>query len=438
MSDVTLFKPNQLIGAIDKFDVPRTAKHLLNYFLQHAQHEINKGYEGNEFTVNILAVNDMAEVRFKNYALLTNALKKLMQPIVMTDKPPVFVAFVPVTYIEVDMENCLYRYRLDDIVIKLLKGNNYFTQLNLSEFNLLQSKHSISIYEWLKRHENIDTQPKMPPLPVKRFREITHTEEGPAGENRTYNNFAQIQKKILDVAVGEINEYTPYQVSYKTITEKTRHRPKVSEIQFYFAPKNAAEKAGKADSEVFRLPVFKRLQKVCDGDYMTPQFFILATYRCPVRTLEQYAKDLEDTGMRPKKSKFFEWLDDRCKRNPQYVSHPHFFSKDFFESVFCTVKQEYNSMGLPEPPVRTVNKEFVKQAMDMYGKYPYEKYRLYLASLWRDFEKQFGVNRDNVFDSSSDPDSLTIVNDPDLLEWAKNREKKFFIPAGARLVRSDD
>ncbi|MBQ5496953.1 MAG: hypothetical protein IIT71_00070, partial [Acetobacter sp.] len=62
MKEIELYKPNELIGAIDQIEVSRTAKHLLNYLLQYAQLELNKALKnkevhGNKFEVSVSQIN---------------------------------------------------------------------------------------------------------------------------------------------------------------------------------------------------------------------------------------------------------------------------------------------------------------------------------------------------------------------------------------------
>ena len=48
--------------------------------------------------------------------------------------------------------------------------------------------------------------------------------------------------------------------------------------------------------------------------------------------------------------------------------------------------------------IKTVHEEYVSEAMQLYGKLPYNEYKHYLSDIWKRFEQQFNVNRDNVFE----------------------------------------
>ena len=236
MSDVELYKPNELIGAIDQIEVSRTAKHLLNFFLQYAQQQIKfHDHQGFEFEVDVNRINGLADIHRTDYEKLKKSLQALMQPVILRDDPKRFIALVPVTSIDIDVPNGLYKFDLQPRVVKLLEQTDYFTKLQLSEFNPLQSKHSIVILELLKRYEHAQ---KIPQISIEELRQITGTVD-----KIKYNNFRHIQLRILDVAVKEINEHTKYIVSYEAIKTPAKTRPKVTAIQFEFKRKtlNTAE-----------------------------------------------------------------------------------------------------------------------------------------------------------------------------------------------------
>ena len=239
MNDVNLYKPNELIGAIDQIEVSRTAKHLLNFFLQYSQHELHKYKKlhpdnevyPTEFEVDVYTINGLANIHTHDYERLKLKLIKLMQPVILRDDPKRFIALTPITAIDIDVPRGMYKFELQPKVVMALANTDYFTKLKLSDFNGLESKHSIVIYEWLKRYE---TSPQIPKLTVEDLRNITHT-----ANMRKYNNFTDIKLRILDVAVNEISEKTPYTVTYEPIKTRTKYRPKVTAIKFTMTKKKS-------------------------------------------------------------------------------------------------------------------------------------------------------------------------------------------------------
>ena len=239
MTNIELYKPNELIGAIDQIEVSRTAKHLLNFFLQYSQHELHKYKKlhpdsevyPTEFEIDVHTINGLAEIHSRDYERLKLKLIRLMQPVILRDDPKKFSALTPITAIDIDVPRGMYKFELQPKVVKALANTDYFTKLKLSDFNGLESKHSIVIYEWLKRYE---TSPQIPRLTVEDLRNITHT-----ANMRKYNNFTDIKLRILDVAVNEISEKTPYTVTYETIKTRTTRRPKVTAIKFTMTKKKS-------------------------------------------------------------------------------------------------------------------------------------------------------------------------------------------------------
>lgn len=300
--------------------------------------------------------------------------------------------------VAIDFSKGVYRFSLAPEVIDILKKYKFFTKLDLHEFNFLESKHSHVLYEWLKRWE---TSPQMPELPIDELRRITHTTN-----KKSYDNFTDVKRFILDVAVTEINEKTPYQLSYDAIKTRSKTRNKVTAIQFYFSKKEIkTEVENKPENADPVPPTYEKLRRVC-GKFMTLEFYFKATYIYFTETLDQYADDLAEKNYKANRNVFFSWLDERCGMNQKgYFKRRHIFSEQFFRSVFMTeeidpatvVLVNDRDMGLGRK-IQHVHEEYVSEAMQYFGKLPYNEYRRYLSDIWKKFEQQFRVYRDNVFE----------------------------------------
>ena len=232
MNDVIFFKPNEIVAVIDQIQVNRLAKHLCNYFLKYAQSEIKfKDKQSSWFEFNINEVNELAQIRTKDYKLIEQSIEALMHPITVRDKddPKKYLKLVLITAVGIDSTKGVYKYQLNDIMIDLLRNTDYFTKLNLQEMNPLESKHSLVIFEWLKRYEN---SPQIPSMSIEELRKITGTLD-----KKAYDNFTNLQTRVLNIAISEITKYTPYQVSYKAIKTRAKTRNKVTAIQFTFTKK---------------------------------------------------------------------------------------------------------------------------------------------------------------------------------------------------------
>ena len=65
--------------------------------------------------------------------------------------------------------------------------------------------------------------------------------------------------------------------------------------------------------------------------------------------------------------------------------------------AFPMTNGEKMPAGFPETII-DVKEEYVAEAMQLYGKLPYNEYKHYLSGIWKRFEQEFNVNKDNVFE----------------------------------------
>ena len=340
MNEVTLYKPNELIGAIDQIEVSRTAKHLLNYLLQYAQMELhkalkNKEEHGNKFEVSVNQINGLAEFQKHDYERLKKTLITLMQPIVLRDDPKNFKAIVPIYEIRVDIDKGLYVFSIADTVRELLQSCDYFTKLPLKEFNYLESKHSIVVYEWLKRYE---TSPQIPQITVEDLRNMTHTTD-----KKAYNNFTNFQTYVLDVAVNEISEKTPYTVTYEPIKTRTKYRPKVTAIKFTMTKKKSAEQL--AVTSGIESYVRGRYQSLCDKYIQfnfcsTKEEFYEATYAIDYELLFGFFERKKDIQHKDKLQWLYATLEDPSSK--LHYRRPN--QQDYYKRLFD--KEDRLTQGL--------------------------------------------------------------------------------------------
>jgi plasmid replication initiation protein len=317
--DVIFFKPNEIVAVIDQIQVNRLAKHLCNYFLKYAQSEIKfKDKQSSWFEFNINEVNELAQIRTKDYKLIEQSIEALMHPITVREKddPKKYLKMVLITAVGIDSTKGVYKYQLNDIMIDLLRNTDYFTKLNLQEMNPLESKHSLVIFEWLKRYEN---SPQIPSMSIEELRKITGTLD-----KKAYDNFTNLQTRVLNTAISEITKYTPYQVSYKAIKTRARTRNKVSAIQFEFKHKGPSTvqetpkevKQDEWESDIIRclgmrVPSDTMYETLCEK-YITENFcstkeeFYKATYDYQLKILERFYN--EKKSYKHHQNKLQNWL----------------------------------------------------------------------------------------------------------------------------------
>ena len=344
--DITFFKPNELIAVIDQVHVNRLAKHMCNYFLKYAQEQIKTNIKlkkpiSNLFELSIPETNALAEITAHDIPRLESTLDKLMQPVTIRykDDPKKIHKLVPIYEIVVDAERGIYRFRLAETMMELLKTSDYFTKLQLAEFNNLISKHSIVLYEWLKRYE---TSPQIPQLTIEDLRNMTHT-----ADKKTYDNFSDLQKRILDVAVREISEKTPYTVTYEPIKTRTMRRPKVTAVKFTMTKKKSAEQLAGSSGIVTKdiADVSRRYQELCEMyiqfDFCsTREDFYKATYESDFKQLEWFFNKKKDMRHKDK----LKWLlndinDPKSNRKPRRANQ-----KAYYKSLYD--KEDSQTQGM--------------------------------------------------------------------------------------------
>lgn len=328
MTEVQLFKPNEMVSFFAQLELNRTARHLFNYFLQHAQKKIKfENFQGDTFHINIKELNELANINPNTYDIVEKSLNHLMRPVVIRNDPHCYEAFVPVTRVKVNKKTGEYDFTLQRLVIDLLRQTDYFTKLNLKEFNLFKSKFSLIILEFLKQYEKLK---KIPEVSIDELRKITDTQ-------KKFSMITMFKNKVIDVAVKEINESTNYNVSYELITKYTSRRPKVSAVQFYFSKKTEASPTPKQEQvqaaclepeeplwiqqdtqEVQEMTVdeafglFASFKRVFTD--LTKEQFNRATYKYTYKTLDKFASNIAKYTKTYTSKEFEQWLAERTEK----------------------------------------------------------------------------------------------------------------------------
>lgn len=381
MNNVQLYKPNELISVISSLELNRTARHLFNYFLQHAQYLIKfENYQSNTFKININELNELAEIHQKNYKFIAQALDNLLQFVTLTNDKRHYIRLAPVTYINVNHETGEYIFRLEEKVIELLRCNDYFTKLDLLEFNPLKSKHSLIIFEHLKRYENLK---QIPVLAIDELRAITDTTD-------KYKNFKHLQQYVLDVAVSEINEFTNYNCSYELIKSKAKTRYKVTAIQFHLVKKENKQNQVIVSVEISKeyKDLFKKLKAFFSD--LSEQDFNFSTYIYTYKTLQLFEQFLSTkTYKNLSRLQYFQYLSDKANTLSFYQRRNiTFASSDDVISYFLTFAERMN-IDIHE------NMQEIQTLANQFCKYDYVTYCTLLSDL---FFKIFNCHKsDNAF-----------------------------------------
>ena len=382
-----LLKPNEMVSVFAELELNRTARHLFNYFLQHAQRKIKfENYQGDTFHINIKELNELANIYPKTYDIVEKSLRHLMRPVEIRNDPHCYRAFVPVTYVAVNKKTGEYDFTLQRLVIDLLRQTDYFTKLNLKEFNPFNSKFSLIILEFLKQYEKLKN---IPEVSIDELRKITDTQN-------KYSIFTAFKNKVLDIAVNEINENTNYNVSYDLITKYTSRRPKVSAVQFYFskkaeAPTPTVEKVQEAAGlepeeplwvqdaqnaqeemtmeEAFGL--YAELKRVFTD--LTKEQFNRATYKYTYKTLDKFADSITKYTKTYTTENFWQWLADRTANFDFYQERAMSFEMiDVLNSFIAN----------PQYKLQDQDGVQVRALVGAYGTLEYKDYVPQLAELY--------------------------------------------------------
>lgn len=104
-----------------------------------------------------------------------------------------------------------------------------FTAYGLLNILAMKSQYSIRIYELMRSH----AYQKLITYETEKLKKMFMVEN-----IKSYGNFKDFRRRILEPAITEINKYTDLQVSYEAITKGR----KVVKIQFYISKKPITER----------------------------------------------------------------------------------------------------------------------------------------------------------------------------------------------------
>ncbi len=117
------------------------------------------------------------------------------------------------------IENGICTYEFSSIMRELLYHPEIYGKIDINIMTSFNSSYGLALYENCIRFQNISSTPW---LPINTFRKLMGI-----SENR-YKNFCDLKKRVLDIAVKEVNLYSPI----KVIPELQRVNKKVINIKF--------------------------------------------------------------------------------------------------------------------------------------------------------------------------------------------------------------
>lgn len=154
-------------------------------------------------------------------------------------------SIVPIPYVEWNSYNDVVTIEFNHRIMPyLIELNTNFTQYALSDIVELSSKYSIILYKWLcmsynqydyystkgnRREEQLE-QYRNPSISIKELRRLTDTVN-------EYQRFTNFSKKILDIPLEEISNYTHFNVTY----DKIKKGRAIDSIVFHITEKRMAD-----------------------------------------------------------------------------------------------------------------------------------------------------------------------------------------------------
>jgi len=148
----------------------------------------------------------------KNYKNIKDTIKTLADKSVwltLDDGSETLIRWINKAWI--NKRSGMIKIRLDDDMKPyLLQLQERFTQYELFYTLAMQSQYSIRVYELLKSYENLNTKT----FYIDDLKKILMCEH--------YIRFPDFKRKVLDISMREINQFSDLSIRYKTIKEGRR------------------------------------------------------------------------------------------------------------------------------------------------------------------------------------------------------------------------
>ena len=109
------------------------------------------------------------------------------------------------SHVKIEEGNNQFSYEFPKPILDVIKEPNMFVKLDLFVTRGLTSKHSLVLYEVLKDYKNL----KDFRIDLENFRKLVGLAP------KSYPKFPMLKKRVIDVAMKEINEKTDIRISYE-------------------------------------------------------------------------------------------------------------------------------------------------------------------------------------------------------------------------------
>ena len=131
-------------------------------------------------------------------------------------------------------------YSFPHQIEEMMLDSKMFAKINLVTIKGLRSKYSIALYELAEDYINV----QIPNMKIEDFRELMGLEE------HQYYKFSMLRKRVIDVAVNEINESE--NISFAISYEFQNKAKKITHIKFIIHKKENTEQTGEKQKNFYR------------------------------------------------------------------------------------------------------------------------------------------------------------------------------------------
>jgi len=246
-----------------------------NYMLKIAKNEFKKNPEKQVFTVTAEELLVFFEIGDQNYSRLKNELEILNRTQIRYNilkknrKSKVFGAFTLISEFEYERGIITYSFPLK--IRDMILNPKMFGKINLVVIKSLRSRYSIALYELAEDYLNA----QIPKMTMEDFRELMGLDEG------QYYKFSMLKKRVIDVAIDEINDRE--NINFTITYELEKVGQKITHIKFIVHKKDNTQQTGEKEKNFYKwknqiVKIYKE-QPLCNNltelDYLKWTLFFI-------------------------------------------------------------------------------------------------------------------------------------------------------------------
>ena len=215
-----------------------------NYMLKIAKNEFKKNPQKQVFTVTAEELLVFFEIGDQNYSRLKSELEVLNRTQIRYNilkknrKSKVFGAFTLIS--EFEYERGIITYSFPHKIRDMILNPKMFGKINLVVIKSLRSRYSIALYELAEDYLNA----QIPKMTMENFRDLMGIEEG------QYYKFSMLKKRVIDVAVNEINDRE--NINFTITYEIEKVGQKITHIKFIVHKKENTDQTGEKQKNFYR------------------------------------------------------------------------------------------------------------------------------------------------------------------------------------------